>query len=194
MLTFDRTLIWQAIKNATLFTRPKTLSGSQARFEFSHAHRKLSITAALDAVSVVTTVDVLSVEGVDESVTWFVDQKELSALERDIRNHGGQTVTFEVDPDSLHDAQEPEFWEALDDVYQSINSRWTKLEYFDTAPELMTQLSRLEPKGQHAISWLPFQHNQDLCLAFRYGPNTVGVLVPLDRDSLEPEALEYLWR
>ena len=185
----DAQEMWRAVKNASLFSREKTKDGPTLNLGECLLHAKtvirdgyavgvVDVVAALDLISVSTTVDLK--EPVPEGGV-FLSSKEAKDLEKLLKDQEGD-VELDLSLGSP-EAKEPEFWEELETIYESIGRYPTSVPFFDGNPELFTQLSRLEPKGEWPLSWMPFRHEGDLCLAYRYGPKTVGVLVPLDRDD-----------
>jgi hypothetical protein len=188
----DAQQLWQAVKNATLFTRErtsdgKTLNGGEAMFQIQPG--RVDVVGALNFISVMTSV---ATDTTDREKI-FIPAKDLKELERELREREGE---LELDLSmGTEDAHDPEFWDELGKVSYSIGAHPAKVSAFETNPELLTQMGRLEPKGEYPLSWMGFRHEGDLCVAFRYGPRTYGILVPLDREALvEAGHGDHLWK
>lgn len=183
---------WTALKNATLYAKQKTANGGEVRFELGE--KKLQITSSDNFVSVCNTVPTLNDIPAEQQGMYYLDASDVKTMERYTRDLVGKQEHWSFEFKEYQPVpKEPQWWEAFDGIMRDILRSPTKLTTFDINPERLALLSRLEPKGSYVLSWLAFKHQSTTQLAFRYGPDTVGLLVPLNRDKLPTEQKMWVW-
>lgn len=67
---------------------------------------------------------------------------------------------------------------------------------FEVDPTRLSKLNLLEPKTKYPLSWKRASDGGKGVVAFKYGPSTYGVVMPLDREKLEevyPNLDEVVW-
>jgi hypothetical protein len=194
----DARLMWQAVKNATLYCKAKTWNGGEAKIGVGEDF--LSVMASDDFVSVLTTVP-FNPEGQDWSTLpgpdIYLPAKALKGLEQDLSGAEGLIAL------NLHDAAvdpaEPEWWDVFEDAFAKVGTRPARSKTFEVNPARYSRLALLEPKPRKKddpewpLSWTTCIINGEPVQAFRYGPYTVGIVIPLDRDKMTKEQRQWLW-
>lgn len=176
-MKIDAQLLWQAVKNASLFCRDKTWNGGEAMLDLERG--VLSVISSNDFVTVISQVpDIVHVgEG-----SGFINTKDLKAIEKDLRDQTGE-IEFELFTNA---AKEPQWWKDLFSLVMPALGRTPKnVGPWELNPEHLTLLSRLEPKGQYPLSFQAFAVGDDWLWGFKYGTTTYGMIVPLERQSLK---------
>lgn len=195
----DAQKLWEAVKNATLYCRERHSDGTRTfnggEVQVAVDGTTLRVTASDDFVSVVTHVDVpLSNAGTPQKMGFsehYIPYKQLKALELALRNENGKySIALK---EWREKSEQPEWWEEFGKVLDSAGKDPVALNAWEVNPERLALLSRLEPKGEYPLSWLGCKYEGASILAFRYGPKTHGIVIPLDREDLEDKHGEWLW-
>ncbi len=187
----DVLLLWRAIKNATLFARPKTYNGGEVEFSFGDGF--VSVSSSDDVVSVVTTVE-LHHQNQRPNTRLYLPTKAVKQLERQLREEFvGKTKWVELDlAEATLDAYDPEWWKGFEYVMTESPKRAVEITRWDCNPERLSMLSRLEPKGEAALSLLSAKLADLPLWVYRYGQFTMGSIIPLDRHEMKPEYRQWL--
>ncbi len=180
-MKIDAQLLWQAVKNASLFCRDKTWNGGEAMLEVESG--LLSVISSNDFVTVVSQVPVVLPPFAEvEKTHGFIGTKDLKEVEKGLRDRTGE-IEFEL---ASNTAKEPQWWKDLETLVMPALGRTPKnVGPWELNPEHLTLLSRLEPKGQYPLSFQAFAVGDDWLWGFKYGTVTYGMIVPLEREQLK---------
>lgn len=198
----DAKALHQAVKNASLFAK-KSGWADAVKVTADFQALRLSITTCDDHVGITSS---LSYAGAI-SGEFFISPQSLKDLEKylrdkagelpirvndsgDMGDHGrvfhievGEAEDVCVSP--ITDCPDPEWWGmftfVMDHAYAFPEQRGT----WEISPDRLTQLSRLEPKGEYPLSLGHCDVRGRACVAFMYGPSTFGMIMPLDREALK---------
>lgn len=167
----ESSLLWEALKNASLFAREKAINSGEV--QFSIKDETLTITSSDGFIGVAVEASALG----NPDDTFYLQTKEVKALERQLREYPSGSIKVAGAPES----QDPWFWDDFGELMQRVRSEKLKqIKTWACNPERLSMLSRLEPKGQYPLVWESVSVGPDHYWRFKYGPNTFGVLVPLD--------------
>lgn len=193
----DAKQLWQAVKNATLFSKPKGFSGGATKFEADLQSLRLIVSTSDDFIGVSTSVDYENTEHGE----FYLDHKALKDLEVALRTAEGN-VELSVVGDELHvdplafstklvDCPNPEWWEMFEEiVVGGVNGTPTRETVWEVSPARLQKLSLLEPKGKYPLSVKNTEILGSSFVALRYGPDCIVVIKPLSRQALEDAFLE----
>lgn len=194
----DAKALHQAVKNASLFA--KKGGWADAVMVEHHVGGGLSFVSCDDYVGIDSRVDIGTERQLHEGL-FYLSPQSIKDLEKWLRDVDGDCwVTtgdnqFHVDigkPDEvLHldviECPSEDWWNMFDYVMQNTFVTPRSQQTFEISPDRLTQLSRLEPKGEYPLSLGHCVVGEDerRCVAFRYGPDTLGMIMPLDREALK---------
>jgi hypothetical protein len=179
---------WVACKNSSLYAREKSWNGGEVAISFDRESQTVSVASCDDFVGLTTSVGV----EVAETKTYFVPARDLKDMEKVLRD---QTGEIELDFSEMStEPKEPEWWDGFEYALDNLGSIPEALPTWEVNPERLALLNRLEPKGQYPLSVRSCSIHGEPLLAWKYGPRTAGLIVPLDRAEMELEDAEVvLW-
>lgn len=198
-MKFDRKLLWEAVKNASLFAREKSWNGGECSFGI--VDNELFICSSDDFISIECRVPMQD-SGYDDE--FFISARDIKQLERILRTlPENSSVTFHTQNDTSkplvekhtggYDThinlpcisstpKEEDWWKELSSTKEFL-SKTTKtypVSVWHCDPERLMLLNRLEPKGQYPLSWQSRQYRGDHVWMLAYGEKVNGILIPLD--------------
>lgn len=177
--------LWEALKNASLFCREKTWNGGECRLRAT-GDGWLEVSASDDFVGVVTQVPFDPEEKWDRFITarQLRGGRDISGLEKRVgESVEGYISLDELLTDATTEPTEPEWWKQFDQILRDATKEPIKT--LEVNPARLTMLSRLEPKGEFCLSITGASYEDENLWLFAYGPDTMGVIVPLNREDLK---------
>ncbi len=200
----DAKELWQSIKNVSIFSREKGWAGGATKFS-TNALRELSLATSDDFVGIRSKVELNDLGGREE---FYLSHKSLKELEKWLRDKDGEVEVkmaleecigfyFEGDtghtpPDSWREIDtiecpDPEWWGMFDNLMMDAGKHVENLPPWAFDPARLSKMNLLEPKAEYplALAGCIIEGYGDYFVAFKYGPNTQGVLSPLRMDALK---------
>lgn len=213
----DSSLLWQAVKNVSTFSRKDGWAGG-VRVE-STVSGNLTLTTSDDFVGIKAVVTLLEYEGLQE---FYLSHESIRELEKWLRDRNEEIEcmltedptdrkVFQLDavsaeelhPESLHwaeviDCPSEEWWSMFEYILHEASLRQhTPGPSWEIDPARLSKLSLLEPKAKFPVSWKSVVIDNRQIEAFKYGPDTYGVIMTLNREELEKvykdRISEVLW-
>ena len=166
-----------ALKNVLLFGKEKTFAGA-VRFDFD----SVGTWTLLACDNFVGIKHQIHVDYAGNHEYHYLAPKAVKELEAGLR---GQEGDVDIDLEALSiPCPNEQFWAMFETLVDNINKHPIEAGSFDIDFARIGQLRLLNPKGKFPGSFSNFEITGQRFLAWRYGPDTLGVLMPLDRAKL----------
>lgn len=198
-MKIDAQALWRAVKNVSLFSREKGWAQA-TKFSSNPATARLELTTSDDFVGIRSQVDWSGIEVPD---SFYLSHKDLKELEKFLREKSGevelhlfadeQTMELRMEEVAVYyvdlkECPDQEWWEMFEEVmlYTNPDQRDTAMEFgFALDPARLSKMNLLEPKGEYPLALNFREVHGNRFVAFKYGPNTAGMISPLRREALE---------
>lgn len=211
----DAKLLWQAVKNVAVYSRKDGWAGA-VKVEITT--NTLRFTTSDDFVGI-TSLVIMIAEGLGQQTEFYLSHDSIKELEKWLRDLTGEVgvrvndsgdmgpehervVQFEVSDDDkcfvgpIIDCPANDWWEMFTYVMDHVNAFPEPSAPWALDPARLSKMNLLEPKAEFPLALSNCQINENKFVAFKYGPNTFGMIKPLEREALEKvydDISEVLW-
>lgn len=183
----DAKALHQAVKNVSLFAKK---GGWADAVKVETQKHELAFTSCDDYVGVTSRVTYSGAKVPPGE--FFISPQSVKDLEKCLRNQDGEleanlgihNFTITEEEFVAIDCPDPEWWGMFDYVMDHVYAFPQEVSVFEISGDRLTQMSRLEPKGEYPVAFGHCDVDGRGCVAFKYGPDTYGMIMPLDREAL----------
>lgn len=199
----DAKQLWQAVKNVSIYSRKDGWAGA---VEVSvYFGGEISFRTSDDFVGIDSRVR--ATEDIPDGERFYLSHESVKDLEKCLRDKTGEVELSVSGPDGVLVVGEfstkpfgcpnEDWWDMFTYVMDHANA-FPSSEAVSWAldPARLSKFNLLEPKAEFPLALSNCYVDSDSFVAFKYGPNTFGMIKPLERDALEKvydDISEVLW-
>jgi hypothetical protein len=198
----DAKLLWQAVKNVSVYSRKDGWAGA-VKVDIDDS--RVSLTTSDDFVGITSVIPFDShPRGRD---TFWLSHDSVKELEKYLRDLTGEVgvrvndsgnmgrgydrvIQFEVGDDDkcfvgpAIGCPNEEWWGMFEYVMDHVNAFPVAADSWALDPARLSKMNLLEPKAEYPLALSNCEIDGERFVAFKYGSNTFGMIKPLDVEKL----------